>query len=121
VPSNDITQEVPVVQPTYRPLKRKFGQRRSSESEVTLTFAWKIPDHSILSLNHGTPQEEWVRVTNTVGNGPYQVTVTKFTTRGAWYWKLRYRLSALVSTWKHRVWWPVVDKAEDAWHWLKEH
>jgi hypothetical protein len=114
VPSNDITQEVPVVSPSRIVT--------STDQETTLTMAWRAPKDTVLKLHNGVVgRSEYVRVTDTVGNGPYQVTVTRLTARQTWSARLRGLMSVATSRFKYRVWWPVVDKAEDAWHWLKEH
>ena len=93
---------------------------KTLRGEITLTTAWKAPRDGVLIVGKDTPDEEWVRVTDCVGNGPYQVTVTRLAVRQRWFAKTRYYLSKLVFAWKYRVWWPVVDAAEDSARWLGE-
>jgi hypothetical protein len=113
--NNEITMtDLPVVKP--KPGRMRVG----SESEITLAVAWRVPADSLIILNEGSREEEWVRVTDSVGNGPYQVTVTRLTTSQRWSARLRYRLGKLTSKWKYRVWWPVVDGLEDAARFLGE-
>ena len=92
---------------------------KSMTNEITLTTAWKAPKDGVLILGRGTPDEEWVRVTDSVGNGPYQVTVTRLTARERWSARFWGRIDVVYRFWKHRVWWPFVDFLEDAWEWLK--
>ena len=95
-------------------------EEKSMKGEITLTTAWKAPKDSVLIFGQGTPDEEWVRVTDSVGNGPYQVTVTRLTTSQRWSARLRYHLKNMALGWKCRVWWPVVDGLEDAVRFLGE-
>ena len=105
--------DLPAIKPSGRP-------RVGSESEITLAIGWRVPKDSIIILGEGTREEEWVRVTDSVGNGPYQVTVTHLTTRESWWAKIRYRFGKFTSKCKYKVWWPVVDGLEDSARWLGE-
>lgn len=113
--NNEITMtDLPVVKP------KSSRPRVGSESEITLAVAWRVPADSLIILSEGTREEEWVRVTDSVGNGPYQITVTRLTNRQRWSARLRYRFGKFTSKWKYRVWWPAVDAVEDGARWLGE-